>query len=279
VVTNVVSTSQINVFWNGAPASENVTSYNLRIDNSHVIRGITYLSFPVTGLAPGTTHTFEVQAVNSSGAESNWSASKSATTRTASNSPPESTEKSDTTVSSDSSIPLPAKAAETRVIFIGYDTTTKGDWINHYGRQGSVLLGDAPHLPKWAQMSVTGEGFHTWTPATGDPRALVKTGNNNERIAAALFSPTRFEMNFNFTDGQTHRFALYSLDWEGNNRSQTFEIVDALTGTVLDTRTINNFNNGVYVVWHVKGEFTVRVKNSGDARLNSVVSGVFIDAP
>jgi chitodextrinase len=84
VITDVVSASQINVFWNAPAANQNITSYNLRINGATVIRGITYLSFPVTGLAANTTYTFEVQAVNSSGTESNWSVIKSATTASSS---------------------------------------------------------------------------------------------------------------------------------------------------------------------------------------------------
>src|SRR5205085_32129 len=76
---NVVSQSQINVFWNQNPAGENVTSYNLRINGSDVITGITFLSYPVKNLTQNTTYTFEVQAVNSFGA-STWSAPINATT-------------------------------------------------------------------------------------------------------------------------------------------------------------------------------------------------------
>lgn len=75
-----VSTTQINVFWNPA-SSPNISSYNLRINGSQMITGITYLSYPLKNLNPGTNYTFEVQAVDSSGAVSNWSAPVSARTQ------------------------------------------------------------------------------------------------------------------------------------------------------------------------------------------------------
>lgn len=78
---NVVSQTQINVYWNASPAGENVASYKLRINGSHLITGITYTSFPATSLSPGTSYTFEVAAVNSSGVASAWSASVTATTQ------------------------------------------------------------------------------------------------------------------------------------------------------------------------------------------------------
>jgi hypothetical protein len=81
-----VSQTQINVFWNGNPANENVTSYNLRVNGSNVITGIIYLSYPVKNLTAGMTYTFEVQAVNANGV-SNWSSPVQATTAAALSTP------------------------------------------------------------------------------------------------------------------------------------------------------------------------------------------------
>jgi type II secretory pathway pseudopilin PulG len=79
-VSEVISSSQINLYWNFPASTENVTSYNLRINGSQVITGITFISYPATGLSPNTTYTFEIAAVNSAGLSSAWSPSISATT-------------------------------------------------------------------------------------------------------------------------------------------------------------------------------------------------------
>ena len=76
---NTVSSNQINIFWSRADMNENIASYNLRINGSQIITGITYLSYAVRNLSPNTTYRFEVQAVNSSGVASAWSAPVSAT--------------------------------------------------------------------------------------------------------------------------------------------------------------------------------------------------------
>jgi hypothetical protein len=262
--TETVSSTHINLYWDSSPPSENVIGYNVRLNGTVVLRKFPYASFPFTGLHPGTGYNFEVQAVNSAGAESNWSAVKSGTT-------------SSNAIKQTSS--AESIQNETSVGFIGYDLTSQGNWVNHYGKQGSIVVGNKPNLPEWLQLSIAGQGFHQWAPSTTDNRSLLRTENYNERVAATLFSPTQFEMNFNFIDGQPHRLSLYAVDWEGNNRSQTFEIVNPLTGQVLDTRTINNFNGGIYVVWQVKGKFIVRIRNNGNSNLNAVVSGVFIDSP
>ena len=73
------SSTEINVFWTASPASENVTSYNLRRDGSQVFTGLTGTNYFINTLTPNTTYTFEVQAVNSNG-PSDWSAPASVTT-------------------------------------------------------------------------------------------------------------------------------------------------------------------------------------------------------
>ena len=166
--------------------------------------------------------------------------------------------------------------------FVGVDSTTQGNWSNNYGSQGYQIIGDASNLPGWAQFSTNGNSV-VWSASTaGDVRTLRKASNPNDRIASTWYSmplytlDSRFEMAFNFTDGQTHQLALYCLDWDNYGRVDEFEIVDAANGAVLDRRTIDAFNGGKYVVWQVKGEITVRVRNGTIGSANAVVGGVFI---
>lgn len=74
---NSVSQTQLDVYWNGV---NNATGYNVKIDGNQIYTNIPYLSAPFTNLQPGSTHSFEVQAVNQWGA-SGWSNSLSGTTQ------------------------------------------------------------------------------------------------------------------------------------------------------------------------------------------------------
>ncbi len=104
-------------------------------------------------------------------------------------------------------------------------------------------------------------------------RASKSTGLAADRLAASWFASNSFEIDLNFTDGNAHRIALYALDWQDGSRSQTIELIDTLSGTVIDTRSISNFGNGVYLVWNVSGRITIKVtKNTG---ANAVISGLF----
>jgi hypothetical protein len=44
---------------------------------------------------------------------------------------------------------------------------------------------------------------------------------------------------------------------------------------VLDTRSISQFNTGVYLVWNISGHVKINVTRTGGA--NAVISGVFLN--
>ena len=77
----------------------------------------------------------------------------------------------------------------------------------------------------------------------------------------------------NLTDGNPHQFALYALDWDANGRTETFQVLDANSNAVLDTRTLSGFRNGVYLVWNLSGHVKINVLWTGG--VNAVVSGAF----
>jgi hypothetical protein len=79
----------------------------------------------------------------------------------------------------------------------------------------------------------------------------------------------------NFTDGNLHPFAVYALDWDARGRSETIQVVDANTNAVLDTRSLSNFSNGVYLVWRLSGHVKINVTVTGG--VNAAVSGVFFN--
>ena len=67
----------------------------------------------------------------------------------------------------------------------------------------------------------------------------------------------------NLTDGNTHKLALYLLDWDRYSRNETISILDAGSQAVLSTQMFSSFGNGIYAVWTVKGHITIQVSNNG----------------
>jgi hypothetical protein len=94
------------------------------------------------------------------------------------------------------------------------------------------------------------------------------------RIAGVWYSFTSFSVDLNVTDGNTHQVALYCLDWDRLGRSEAVAITDA-NGNVLNSQSLTNFGEGVYLVWNVSGHVKIQVTLTGG--INAVASGLFFD--
>jgi len=167
-------------------------------------------------------------------------------------------------------VPPPAGSAS----FVATDTSTQGNWTGMYGQNGYIIPNDSNNSPSYATVNFSGANSYTWTTSTSDPRALL-AGSGNGRIASAYYATSGFTIDVNFTDGLEHRLALYCLDWDNTQRSETISILDAGTEAVLDRRTISNFSAGEYLVWNILGNVLITVTST--AGPNAVVSGLFFD--
>jgi uncharacterized protein (TIGR03437 family) len=165
---------------------------------------------------------------------------------------------------------------QANVSFVQLDTTTKGNWKSVYGGDGYNNVNDWMSYPSYAQVIVTGYTNPTWMSSTTDVRA-VQRASNSTRIAARLESSSFFTIDLNITDGQSHPVALYSLDWDGNNRSQRVDLFDYATNVLLDSRTISSFNGGQYLVWNIRGRVRITVNKIGAK--TAVVSGLYFGGP
>jgi serine/threonine-protein kinase len=191
----------------------------------------------------------------------------------------------------------PAPPPAVQASFVKVDTTTGGNWTGKYGGQGYLLApNDLIHssyptfnkIPGYLIVNITSEIPYPWVDGTTDTRALQKPSGSEGtgRIAACWYSSQTFTIDIGVTDGETHRLAMYVLDWDGygGGRVERIVAVNATTGATLDSRTVgqpngdtnanDQFRNGKYLVWLVRGHvrFTVTNLNS-----NAVVSGIFFD--
>jgi hypothetical protein len=159
-----------------------------------------------------------------------------------------------------------------RSIFARLDSTTQGNWENAYGANGYEFAGASASLPSYAQLTVNGASGYTWAAPSSDPRALEQPGGS-ARVAATWFASGSFNFALNLTDGNTHQVALYAVDFDSLMRSERFDILNAATGAVLDSRSISSFSSGEYLVWNLTGNVIIRVTQLSG--VNAVVSGIF----
>jgi fibronectin type 3 domain-containing protein len=244
-----VSSSQIDVTWS---AVSGATSYTIeRSANGTTgwtkVGTVTTTTYNDKTLSSNTKYYYRVQSVK--GAEtSSFGTVVSATTAT--------------------------DAAGSTATFVSTDTTTKGDWKSKYGAEGYVINALTPNVPSYATISYENASSWTWDNPTTDIRALkFPTGAN--RIASTWYNISSFNIKLDMKDTETHQVALYMMDNDSNNRDQKVEVIDAKTAKVLDTKTVSNFNGGIYYVWEVNGDVTFKLTNLNTGVRNAVLSGIF----
>lgn len=170
--------------------------------------------------------------------------------------------------------PVPA-AGQASASYVKTDTTTLGQWSGVYGSNGYSIFNSGSSLPSYATLTTSSAQTYTWVQSTTDSRALQTAPGASTRIAACDYASTSFALNLDLTDGQTHQIALYLVDFDRQNRSETVQVSDAVTGTVLDTRTVSNFSGGEYLVWDLSGNLKITITST--AGVNGVASGIFFD--
>src|SRR5262249_46550464 len=139
------------------------------------------------------------------------------------------------------------------------DTTTQGTWIGTYGTDGYDVAKSGSSYPSYATVNWNGTQSATWAANTSDPRALQKVTGSG-RIAAGWWDSNSFTFYVNILDGQAHELSFYLLDWGGSNwRSERIQLIDAATGSVVDTQSASSFAGGLYLTWQVSGNLVIKI--------------------
>ena len=172
---------------------------------------------------------------------------------------------------------VPAPAVASSVEAFGEDGTPQGAWPTQFGTSGYIIANGPSSAPTNATFSVNGATTYTWAASTTDPRALRTGPNSTTGIASAYtqYAGTPFSINIYADPIQEEQIALYLLDWDNAGRSETITISDLSTGTVLDTLTVSNFQNGVYLIYYITGNVVVNVQPNGNTA--AVISGIFFN--
>lgn len=181
------------------------------------------------------------------------------------------------TVSAPVQVTVAPSGAHGGATFVGADTATRGTWRGHYGVDGYAIPADTVSYPVYAQVAITNASIWTWANPTTDVRGLQRSAGTARHASTWYRNSGALTIDVSFTDGQSHEVALYLVDWETGGRSQTFEIRDASTQALLDSRTLTGFSGGQYLRWTLRGHVTVTVtKTTGPS---TVIGGLFFGTP
>ncbi len=163
--------------------------------------------------------------------------------------------------------------------FLAADTTSQGTWQGQYGADGYNIIGGPVSYPSYVQVTPVGNSSWTWGSSSTDVRDLQVPGSSSRLAACWQGVPgvgNTFSVGLNFTDSQTHRVALYFLDWDNAGRSELVQAVNPVTGAVLNSQVVSNFAGGEYLVWNLTGnvQFQITLQQG----YNAVLSGIFFGA-
>jgi hypothetical protein len=172
-----------------------------------------------------------------------------------------------------------AASTGAQATFVRTDTVTQGSWKGVYGAGGyEIPNSNSFQAPAYAAFTPQNEASWTWTTyATALQDLQVPGSAATVRQATCWYTApsNTYDLDVNVTDGNTHQFALYALDWDQRGRAETIQALDGTTGTVLDTRSVSNFSNGIFFVWNISGHVKFSVTSVSGP--NAVISGAFFD--
>jgi len=131
--------------------------------------------------------------------------------------------------------------------FVRADTSTQGAWRASYGAEGYLLAADGVQQPSYGQAAISGQSQWVWAASTTDVRAL-QSASGGGQIAATWYSAASFTIDVNLASGAAHQIALYTVDYDSLGRSERVDVIDAGTGTILDSRSLSAFSGGQYLV-------------------------------
>lgn len=155
------------------------------------------------------------------------------------------------------------------------DWTTGGGWIGRYGSRGAIIPDFLSSVPDYVEsVTIDNTASWIWEYSSVEPSALRKP-NANEGIASCWYSPTGFSVKLKMRDDQEHKVSFYCADFDRAGRNQTIELRNPATGPAIESRSISQFQDGVWIIGEMRGEVEIRFTNAGP--LNAVLSGLFFD--
>ena len=166
------------------------------------------------------------------------------------------------------SVVLPGAWAE----FLQEDNSVQGDWLGNYGEIGYIVVDHATSLPAFADVSTTA-GTLTWADPVSSTQALQYV-SGSPRIASCYWDPVTFDLDVSLTDGKPRQVALYFLDWDTTLRQCQVTVSELSSGIPLDSRQVQDFNLGKYLVWNIRGSVRFTITR---LQGNAVISGIFLD--
>ncbi len=159
--------------------------------------------------------------------------------------------------------------------FLNSDDNTQGNWMGHYGTDGHYIVEKDSSLPSSTQ--ITWDPFSktiVWEDNSTDVRGL-QYHQDSTILSARYADDTDHPWWFTIDVGaEESEVSIYFLDGDHQQRKFALSVVDGATGDKYDARTLQSFEDGIWLTWKIRGR--VRFVMDAPEGLGAVVSGIFI---
>ena len=167
----------------------------------------------------------------------------------------------------------PGAAGAASVTYLQTDTTTLGNWKGVYGQDGNVIAQHSIVSPPYSSFNTGGAiNLYLLDLWATDPRALLKqyfSYSATERIESYFHTITSMDFLLNRERrAKPPRGALFCRIMRIAGRSVTVQALDSATNAVLDSRSLPNYQAGVYLVYNYSGNVTFRVINNNPGQFS-----------
>ncbi len=156
---------------------------------------------------------------------------------------------------------------------VDVDEATRGSWQGVYGSDGYEFQ-YASIAPPYATVTLVGNAAGSWSGYTTDPLALEMPDPDTHRVMPVWYE-VDWSIDVQVTDGQSHQFALYVIDYDRQNRRQRIDAVDVASETVLSSIDLGDIEQGRWLVYDVAGHVRFDIERLFGP--NAVVSAWMFD--
>jgi len=181
------------------------------------------------------------------------------------------------TGASDYSNPVFASTTAASAEFLGEDRITRGSWTGVYGSAGYAIPGLEGNLPAGSTLIVSNAiSYEPWY-VTNETRA-VQMPDSTDRLLNCWVNELPFALHLRTPGDAIRQIAIYCMDFHRHGTSFEIAIHDVVTGQLLDQRRVENPNEGVYSLYHIRGQVYIKIIPPGES-VNVEIYGLFMDAP
>lgn len=162
------------------------------------------------------------------------------------------------------------------------DATTGGaGWQAKYGAEGKWIELDQTNTALPGADLTIDPTASVWDWGSGHAGALRRASGTGF-VEGTLYKSSPFYVDVAFHGSGLHKLTAYFFQPDGAGRVQQVDLLtQSTTGggaydVVLDSKTISNFDNGLFLSWVVGGN--VRIRVTPISGVNAVMSAVFVDS-